>query len=623
MKMSLFSWASIAVLALIGGCSSSSSPPPPPPVDVTPPMVNTLSPADAAVDIDRFGNVSATFNEAMNAATVNATSFTIVDANGATVGGAVSFAGASNTATFAPDGPLSWLSQYTATLSTAVTDTAGNALAAPMVWSFTVADGSWAAAQQIDSTANVSNLPEQAIDVNGNVIAVWHQDGGTGIPDIWANRYSAANGTWSMPQLLENDPGYAFNYALSMDAAGNAIAVWDQETADNATFIPKIWARRYDATNDTWGPAEMISDSAGEGIIPSVAMDPGGSAIVVWEQDDPMGGVDIRASRYSVGSGTWSASALVENSLGSAFSPSIAMDASGNGIVVWEQEGVPDSFVFDISANRYSAATDTWGTQVLLETSALEAFSPKIAIQAGGDAVVIWEQKSVAGTFENDVRANVYSAGADAWDMAVTLDTAADDAQQPQVGIDAAGNATATWRQDVGVGENSILANRRPVGGPWGTAVLLENSAEDAAFPRLAVGVDGDSIVAWPQADGLGSGDLYVNAYSSAAGAWGTASVIDNSTGVVPLVRLATDAAGNAMAIWPQVDLGTAIADIHASRYLADTAAWSTPEMLNNNVSDDVTPPSLTMNANGVAAAAWQQREPMSSDVTIHGNQFE
>jgi hypothetical protein len=29
------------------------------------------------------------------------------------------------------------------------------------------------------------------------------------------------------------------------------------------------------------------------------------------------------------------------------------------------------------------------------------------------------------------------------------------------------------------------------------------------------------------------------------------------------------------------------------------------------------------MNANGVAAAAWQQREPNISDVTIHGNQFD
>ena len=123
------------------------------------------------------------------------------------------------------------------------------------------------------------------------------------------------------------------------------------------------------------------------------------------------------------------------------------------------------------------------------------------------------------------------------------------------------------------------------------------------------------------QLDGMGIGDLYANTYSSAAGAWDTASVIDNAAGFVFLTRLATDAAGNAITLWVQDD-GTGLADVFASRYLADTAAWSTPEMLNNGT-DDVGPPTLTMNANGVAAAAWQQLDVMSGAISIHGNQFD
>jgi hypothetical protein len=102
--------------------------------DLTAPLVSMTSPANAAVDVAIGGNVTATFNEAMDPATMIAANFTLY--NGVTpVAGAVSYAG--NVVTFNPTVDLVNDTVYTATVSTGATDLAGNPLAADKVWSFT------------------------------------------------------------------------------------------------------------------------------------------------------------------------------------------------------------------------------------------------------------------------------------------------------------------------------------------------------------------------------------------------------------------------------------------------------------------------------------------------------
>jgi len=71
--------------------------------------------------------IAARFTEAMNPVTITPASFTLSGPGGAVVQGAVSYASA--TATFTPVAPLAAGTTYTATLTSAVTDLAGNQLA--------------------------------------------------------------------------------------------------------------------------------------------------------------------------------------------------------------------------------------------------------------------------------------------------------------------------------------------------------------------------------------------------------------------------------------------------------------------------------------------------------------
>jgi len=107
--------------------------------DTTPPTVASTSPTNGANGVAIGSNITATFSEAMAAATISTSSFTLAVTGGASVSGSVSYNAATLTATFDPTADLAYSTGYTATLTTAVTDLVGNHLAIAYSWSFTTA----------------------------------------------------------------------------------------------------------------------------------------------------------------------------------------------------------------------------------------------------------------------------------------------------------------------------------------------------------------------------------------------------------------------------------------------------------------------------------------------------
>ena len=98
-----------------------------------PPTVASTSPVDNATNTAVDASVTATFSEAMQASTINTTTFTID--NG--VMGTVSYDANSATATFTPTNKLEYDTTYIATVTTEAEDLAGNSLQANYTWSFT------------------------------------------------------------------------------------------------------------------------------------------------------------------------------------------------------------------------------------------------------------------------------------------------------------------------------------------------------------------------------------------------------------------------------------------------------------------------------------------------------
>jgi hypothetical protein len=212
--------------------------------DTTKPTVSSTSPAALATGVAVAANITATFSEAMTATTIVAANFTL--AAGGAVTGVVSYDATTKIATFNPTSDLSNSTVYTATITTGVKDSAGNALAANKVWTFTtvaaVAQGP--AAVNLGTAANYAVLAKSAISTTG-VTAV---TGDLGISPAAASLVTGfalimdGSGQFSTSSLVTGNV-YASDYSVPTPA--NLItAVGDMETAytDAATRTPAVGA---------------------------------------------------------------------------------------------------------------------------------------------------------------------------------------------------------------------------------------------------------------------------------------------------------------------------------------------------------------------------------------------
>jgi Ice-binding-like/Bacterial Ig-like domain len=113
-----------------GCCNPGANP------GVTPPTLTSETPPSGAVGVCPSSVVTATFSEAMNPDTINATTFTLAAGTPpVAVAGVVTYA--ASTATFTPSSPLALSTLYTATITTGAQNTFGDALASNYVWTFT------------------------------------------------------------------------------------------------------------------------------------------------------------------------------------------------------------------------------------------------------------------------------------------------------------------------------------------------------------------------------------------------------------------------------------------------------------------------------------------------------
>ena len=102
--------------------------------DTLPPTVISTNPPDGATGIPIGTPVTATFSEEMDASSIVQTAFILASAGG-NVSGTVNYSG--SLATFLSASTLAYNTTYTATVTTAVKDVAGNRMSSNRTWTFT------------------------------------------------------------------------------------------------------------------------------------------------------------------------------------------------------------------------------------------------------------------------------------------------------------------------------------------------------------------------------------------------------------------------------------------------------------------------------------------------------
>ena len=351
---------------------------------------------------------------------------------------------------------------------------------------YTVATGTWSAADTIAVGDSPANSPQVAVDSDGNILAVWTMMN-SAHTDVMARYYNVSASSWGGIQILDTNNYTPQAPQVAFESHGNAFATWRQGYDGSHLGI---YVNRFSPATG-WGGDYRI-DSGANYIVggPDVAFDGHDFAFVVWAKDIGSSS-DILACRYDPNNG-WGSVMPVENDSDVGSNSQLAVDKDGNAYVVWEEW---DGSRRNIFANRY-AYGNGWETPTQpLENSTNSATYPQITVDGDGRVTAIWTQG-------NSVNANTYIPGSGWSGREVINSTAGSNPYSAQISANAAGDTVAIWWQWDG-SARSIFANSRPEGsGTWGTAQVIENMNNNAGPPQITVDADGNAVAVWEHSDG-------------------------------------------------------------------------------------------------------------------------
>ena len=278
-------------------------------------------------------------------------------------------------------------------------------------------------------------------------------------------------GTTSEPQVV-------------IDSAGRATVVWQRTDG----FEHWIEARTI-AADGTLGKIKELITTIQYAADPQVGVDANGKSTVVWQRFD--GANNRIQARTMAANGTLGSTQTLVNTPQNASDPQVGVDADGQATVVWSGN---DGTTNRIQA-RTIAANGTLGTTQTLSTAGQNAADPQVGVDADGQATVVW-----SGDDGSSTRIQARTIAADGT-LGTTrkLSAAGQNASDPQVGVDADGQATVVWSGNDGT-NTRIQARTIAANGTLGTTDTLSTAGKDAYAPQVAIDSNGVATVVWYRA---------------------------------------------------------------------------------------------------------------------------
>jgi hypothetical protein len=382
-------------------------------------------------------------------------------------------------------------------------DSAGNALAVWYRWNgqnsqesvVQVAehrgDAGWAAPLKLSPTGWAAYYPQLAVNGDGDAVAVWYGENPTSTGVVQAAS-RPAGGIWGPADNLS--PGHDPHVAI--DPYGSAMAVW--ERFDGATSIIQASFRPHGLT---WSAPADLSAPGSYAAQPEVALDHYGNALAIWRRFDGRNWV-VQAAAWPSGGG-WSAPQDLSAPGQDAQIPQVAIDRYGNALAIWRRfDGA--NWIVQAAFRPFSLGrAGDWSAPEDLSAPRYDAGAPKVAYDSlFGDAVAIWTRN------DDTVQVADRPVGGP-WGPPQDLATPGFLTDEAQIALDSEGNAVALWRRSEAGEHGVIQAERRPAGGDWGTAQVLSRVGQAASEPQLAVDPAGNAVATWSR---LRNGDYVVQA---------------------------------------------------------------------------------------------------------------
>lgn len=387
-----------------------------------------------------------------------------------------------------------------------------------------------------------AGLPALAMDGRGYAVATWirAQASGTTTRTTQAARM-AATGYWSRAQNLYSPPATAVAPSeasdVALNTAGRGAAIWIRAVGNSAAD-QMVQTATFNGTG--WGAAANLLPAVGTGIrSPRIAIDNLDRTIAVWVQE--IGGIAVLRESRRGATGAWSAPTSVSAaSEAVADGVELAVDAAGNAVAAWVAPlgGVPT-----VRAARFVVAGGAWSAATSVGAAGRSPHALRVALnQAGTVAFVAFRGFDGA----NDLlRAARLDAIAGTWSTPVDVSQPGQNVSDLDIAVDEAGRAVAVWSRFDGT-RRTIQTARHT--GAWSTPAN-RTAGVDTGEARIDTDAAGNAVAVWTVADGS-IHRVQSSSYSVATGSW-TSPVNVSTTdqdAAAPRVRVHND--GAAVAVW-------------------------------------------------------------------------
>jgi len=357
-----------------------------------------------------------------------------------------------------------------------------------------------------------------------------------------------------------------------------------------------------------------------------IAMDASGNYVVVWESAGQDGsGLGIYGQRFDAAG----------NPLGTEFQvntttsndqrdPSIAMDDAGNFVVVWESAG-QDGSGLGVYGQRFDAAANKLdGEFRVTVATAGNQQRPSVAMNASGSFVVAWDDD---GLLDVNVYSRIYDAAGtpQSGDIQVSVTLLLGSNISPYVAMDDTGNFVVTWEGPdalLGLSRGAYIRMYDAAGTPQTGEMQVNTSDSGVQSPSgVAMDTDGDIVVVW---EGVGSGDssgVFARLYDNTGTAKGGNFRVNNTTsGTQGSASVDMDAAGNFVVTWSSSDGSSN--GIYARRYDATGTALSGEFLVNTTTASEQTGSDVAMTSEDDFAIVWQSNNQDGSGYGIFGQRY-
>jgi hypothetical protein len=240
--------------------------------------------------------------------------------------------------------------------------------------SFRPAGGSFQDPKTVSSPD--TTLPFAAFDANGNAIVAWTGFDGSHTRAVVSFR--PLGGDFSPQQFISPAGEDVNEVRIAMDPSGNTLCLFDRYIAPHVTV-----GASFRPAGGGFGGTVSISENSQDAFLPGAAFDANGNAVAVWTRSD---GSDSRIqAAFRPAGGSFEPAKDISPTGENASSPSVAMNPSGDAIVIWDQT-VSNPLANRIAAARRPAAGSFGATEFVSDPSSTSG-SPAIALDAQGNGI--------------------------------------------------------------------------------------------------------------------------------------------------------------------------------------------------------------------------------------------